>query len=164
MGKNIEIDPGNLICSYAEGNEFKLENAHSSIPLRDPDEELRFAEMPILEEICKYCGTRLKQVNIGGKSKGFITVLHKSLDLNYCNICGWWYLVRSEVEKHITGRHFIINIVEGNAKYYDVEAYNVPIVELRNFLKSHPNNLALVNPYRFELLMKDCFEDFFGPC
>lgn len=164
MGNKIKIAPEKLICSYREGSEVEIEDGHSSIPLRDPDDELRIAHMPTFTDTCKYCRTRLSQANFGSKDKGIITVLEKSIDLYYCKRCGWWFLVRSEGQKHYTGRHFIINTIEGNAKYYEVDSYNVPIVELRNFLKYHPHNLAHVNPYRFELLMKDCFEDFFGHC
>jgi hypothetical protein len=71
-----------LICSYAEGYEYQLEDGYSSIPLRGPDEELRIAVMPTFTDNCKYCGAQLNQVNLRSKYKSFIKVLEKFIDLD----------------------------------------------------------------------------------
>lgn len=161
--KKTKLEYDQLICCYGEGSENEVEDGHSSIPLRDPDDELIIPEKPKSPENCRYCNTRLNKTELGRKYKGFFTVTEKYLDLYYCINCGWWFLERLEEESHFTGNHFIVNVIEGAVKYYNVDSYDVPIVELRNYLKRHPNDVAYVDPYRFELLMQDCFKDYFGP-
>ncbi|OGP51598.1 MAG: hypothetical protein A2Y79_08830 [Deltaproteobacteria bacterium RBG_13_43_22] len=161
--EKIKLESDQLICSYGEGSKNEIEDGYSSIPLRDIEDELIIPEIPTYSDSCKYCNSSLKLFRIGSKSKGFITVTDKHLDLYCCINCGWWFLERLEEESHFTGNHFIVNNIEGAVKYYNVDSYDVPIVELRNYLKRHPNDIAYVNPYRFELLMQDCFKDYFGP-
>lgn len=162
--KKIEIEAEKLICSYASANKKQIEDGHSTIPLRDPDEELVIPEKPKSPETCIYCNANLYKAKLGEKYKGFFTPIEKYLYLYYCINCGWWLIERLEEEIHFTGNHFIYNKIEGVVKHYNIDSYEVPIIDLRNYLKKHPNDIALVNPYRFELLMQDCFKDYFGSC
>lgn len=80
-----------------------------------------------------------------------------------CDSCGYWQLDKTStwwndlatlegqdrIQKHSILRHF------------DIESVNIPILSLREYLKSKPNLIYKVTPKNMELLVQSVFSDFF---
>jgi len=113
---------------------------------------------------CPYCNSLTK-------AKEYIYGIH----LFECEKCGWWSVIRAVEEVKLKFSEFkklylvddgIKNVSEfkkskiykGLLKKYPVNSLEVPIDELRNFLKKHPNNMAFTHPTAFEKLMTDCIK------
>jgi hypothetical protein len=87
--------------------------------------------------------------------------------LHCCPQCGWWAL---ESESHCNieyvgdgGGYFqnSYRLISAVSRRYDLSRSDIPIQELRRWLKKHPDHVAHVDPFLFEKLMADCFSDFY---
>ncbi len=106
----------------------------------------------LVSEKCIYCSNKLEQIKYTKES------LYKTSIISLCQHCGWW----REKESQAMGQDSCqINIKFGEAKYYHTDSIDVPIEDLRNHLKKHPNNLANINPYKFEHLMADVLKSYY---
>ncbi len=78
--------------------------------------------------------------------------------LAWCAYCGWWRLKRTRV---LGPDVCEIDATVGVAKRYDVSDPEVPIQELRRFLRRNPLHAAHTHPTAFERLVCDCLASAF---
>ncbi|MBE0639409.1 MAG: restriction endonuclease [Bacteroidales bacterium] len=121
---------------------------------------------------CFYCNSLLHKETLVSKGEQ-VGILYESwkgdsiTDIVYsCNNCGWWVIHRKYC--HEGGIFTLDNdkslYIVGSVMDYNIHDINIPIKLARNYLKKNPKDLANINPFRFELLIKDCFEDLYGNC
>lgn len=101
-----------------------------------------------IDIICPYCSSLAIQ-------RDFAFGINTSLFI--CEKCGWWTTIRA-----IEGGGFSAfkksEVFRGILKKYPIDSLDVPIKELRYFLKRHPSNMAFSHPTVFEKLMVDCIK------
>lgn len=76
-------------------------------------------------------------------------------DLSVCRQCGWW----TEVVGSKGFGWADCKWNDGKLKTYDIASLEVPLSELRSYLRRHPDDVAHVNPFHFERLVADCVKD-----
>src|SRR5262245_35375088 len=149
---------GPLLCSYSFAGEDRglFGGTKGGTYLDQPSFGRR------VSGLCSYCSSKMSREEV--QSKLLESNRAAYLYLLRCMSCGWWVLHREVVD---TAREFgnsFEDQVFGEAKYYRIDSLDIPLRELRSFLGRHPNHLANVNPTAFELLMRDCLVDAYGPC
>ncbi len=77
-----------------------------------------------------------------------------------CGHCGWWQVISGVGGYGIKA----CKTHRGRLKEYPVNSLDVPLGELRSYLREHPNDVAFVNPTAFERLMADCLRDKYDSC
>jgi len=98
---------------------------------------------------CPYCSSS----TIGQDyTFGFNTSLY------VCEKCGWWTSIKA-IEGVGFSAYKKSEIHKGLLKTYPINSLEVPINELRVFLKNHPNHMAFTHPTAFEKLMADCIKN-----
>lgn len=151
----------NLICSYTE---FVKQNTRSRHESHFEDQIFTGATPRHLgdsREACVYCAHDMFRKRLCG-DRGRSRKDGRRIDFSICANCGWWYAMDRSFGNH--GTADFVAEASGIARHYDVSSLEVPLAELRRHLVRHPHDLAHVDPRRFELLMKACLEDSFGPC
>lgn len=99
---------------------------------------------------CPFCSSKMR-------SRSDEEEIHVLAD---CETCGFWRVVnlkRTGGFKNATE----VPAWRGVAKQYEVEALDVPLADLRRFLRRHPTHLAHVNPVVFEELIAECLKSAF---
>ncbi|WP_158213500.1 restriction endonuclease [Mycobacterium avium] len=124
----------------------------SQRPWTDEDERLR----TLGQMRCIYCANDLSVEHLYASESS-----RDTLELGACPACGWWRLYRIVVGGQDNTSH---EIKVADAKVYDVGAIDAPLAELRQYLRTHPSNLAHINPFAFERLIGDCLRDEFTDC
>jgi restriction system protein len=77
-----------------------------------------------------------------------------------CESCGFWRVVHvKNIGGFKNGEPVVAS--RGVAKLYHVDSLEVPLADLRRFLKRNPSHLAHVNPFVFEELIADCLRSAF---
>lgn len=152
------------LCTYVES---KFVN--SSLGHWRPDEEpyIKFYESDTRRRLakCAFCRGPMQTV-VSEKWRGEINrdSVFTKLEVRLCRICGWWLLTGTAPMIGPEGGMLDQKQLIGLAKRYKISAFDAPLEELRRFLEKHPENLAHVNPTRFEMLLRDCIEDAYAPC
>lgn len=147
------------ICSYMVASNAVKEKGNMWMA---PFPTHKMAGVTSSGDNCPYCLSPLEKRVIFRWSEALSNGL---MNLYVCPICGWWE--RSERNAWATEQNGEIWSVEyyiGQAKHYDISDIDVPIQDLRRFLRRHPTYLAYVNPIAFEKLMADCLKSMYGPC
>jgi hypothetical protein len=108
----------------------------------------------LARDSCRYCGSQLLRNSL-------LSECHYSRDVARCPECGWWRLKECTVGGQ---DNVYIELVHGEAKHYSIDALEVPILDLRSYLKRHPIDMGLINPVVFEHLIRDCLRSAFAPC
>lgn len=72
-----------------------------------------------------------------------------------CEHCGWWQVVSGGGGYGLKS----CKTHRGRLKEYPVNSLDVPLGELRAYLRKHPSDVAFVDPTVFERLMGDCLRD-----
>jgi hypothetical protein len=85
---------------------------------------------------------------------------HEVYVLADCEVCGFWRVVNLERSSGFQ-RAVGSPAWRGVAKIYEISDFDVPIADLRRFLKRHPTHLAHVNPFVFEELVAECLKSVF---
>ena len=98
-----------------------------------------------LDIICPYCSSFTTQRDFGYYS------------LFNCEKCGWWTTIHAS-EGGGFSAYKKSKVYKGILKKYPIDSLEIPINELRDFLKKHPNNMAFTHPTVFEKLMADCIK------
>jgi hypothetical protein len=109
--------------------------------------------MILLESMdCPYCSS------IANGKYGVVDV-HTAL--YECKKCGWWELVRVIVNKEVESLFGFswCGINKGILKRYPINSLEVPMEELRKYLKNHPSDMAYTNTTAFEKLMAHCIRE-----
>lgn len=102
---------------------------------------------------CKYCNH--KMTDMKDKNDKYF--------LEFCENCGFWKAISiGNLGGFRDG--WPASARRGIAKTYNVQSINVPINDLRRFLRKNPKHLANVNPFVFEELMLDCLKSAFPSC
>lgn len=80
-----------------------------------------------------------------------------------CNVCGFWRIANTKI---LGGFHsaYELSARRGVAKIFRVDDIDIPLSDLKRFLKKNPKNLAHVNPDAFECLISDCLRAAFPQC
>ncbi|MBR1231697.1 restriction endonuclease [Bradyrhizobium sp. AUGA SZCCT0182] len=77
-----------------------------------------------------------------------------------CESCGFWRVAHiKNVGGFQSGEPVLAS--RGVAKLYEVDSLDVPLADLRRFLKRDPLHLAHVNPFVFEELVASCLRSVF---
>lgn len=165
----------NSCCSYeACGEEHSNSSFHRSTSRTEEFNRLS------LSRKCIYCDSELSmhrldkylppvsKNNATAESvrEGHYQHDFSSLELKNCDCCGWWlldyglsytiYYPSKGVPVHRS------KFLYGEVKHYDIGCLEIPLAALRVHLANKPNQLAYLNPTKFELLMQDCFSEYFG--
>jgi hypothetical protein len=77
-----------------------------------------------------------------------------------CEACGFWRVVNLERSGGFKNGAEVA-AWRGVVKLYELKALNVPLADLRRFLRGHPAHLAHVNPIVFEELIAECLKSAF---
>lgn len=124
-------------------------------------EEVRLGRVLTKTEHCLYCGTGL----IMGKTAE-LRMYNRSHVWQYrtaeCPRCGWWCVTYKFEERLFAwdaDEYFHAYAV---MRRFDPLALSTPLSLARDYLNRNPHKLARFDPYRFEDLMADCLEDYFG--
>jgi hypothetical protein len=134
----------NCVLSYAEAEKFEAKAFFYDHDLAEYNPEKTPKQYR-----CLYCDAWAERSDPEWRRYLFV-----------CKNCGWWQIV-------FGGGGFGVKSVKthrGKLREYPVDALDVPLTELRAYLRRHPNDVALVNPKAFERLMGDCLKDKYGPC
>ena len=132
------------MLSYSEAEDFDAD-----LFFYDHDLSERDTEKSSKRYHCLYCDMITQRTDPDSDKYLFV-----------CGHCGWWQLISGG------GNHGLkpCKMHRGLLKEYPVDSLDVPLRELRAYLKKHPNNVAYVNPTVFERLMRDCLRDKYDPC
>lgn len=133
-----------VVCSYSEsealawyGDSHDFELMHLGFHWRD----------------CPFCESKMRSST--DEPEHFV--------LANCEFCGFWRVVdTSGLGGFHNGRE--LSAHRGIAKRFQVDDLEVPISDLKRFLRGNPTHLAHVNPYAFEDLIRDCLRAAFPGC
>lgn len=124
-------------------------------------EEVRLGRLLGRADHCLYCGSRL--------SKGKTAELRmpmRSRVWQYltavCPACGWWCVTYKFEERLFAWDADEYYHAYAVMRRFDPLALSTPLSLAREYLSRNPHKLARFDPYRFEDLMADCLEDYFG--
>ena len=132
------------VISYAEAEIFDAE-----LFFYDHDLTTMDLEKTCKQYHCLYCQYLTKRDEPSSSQYLFV-----------CDHCGWWQLITGS-----GGFGFkSCKTHRGCLKKYPVDSLDVPLADLRAYLRHHPTDVAHVNPTAFERLMGDCLKDKYGPC
>jgi HJR/Mrr/RecB family endonuclease len=102
---------------------------------------------------CPFCAS--KMWSITDEKERFV--------LAHCEICGFWRVVSTDgLGSFHTSRE--LSAHRGVAKLFQIDGLDVPLSDLKRFLRQNPAHLAHVNPYAFEDLVADCLRAAFPQC
>lgn len=122
---------------------------------------------------CFYCKKDIQETNLRkDKSFDFPALFSKSIFFNdflthqlyECSFCGWWTIHIEQIAYEIGGILVDRKFILGSLSEYDISDFDLPIKLAREYLKEHPKIISNYDPFKFELLIKDCFEDLYGNC
>jgi hypothetical protein len=106
--------------------------------------------------LCPYCRSRLGKKQ---KEKAIVSNGCWNINIRHCDACGWWCTVEDyEVLEGGEAGYLVVNSILKKFKTSDL---GVPVRELRNHLKKHPEALFNLHPRKFEELIAGVFSDFF---
>ena len=140
------------ICSYIFSSYARSyhDDVWPSLPYTDGDREF-----DLLRSIeCRYCGASMETVLVPDPTA-------TSREALVCGVCGYWFLQRKVVGSQ---DNVDIGLTIGEARHYDIDELDIPIADLRRYLRAKPNDVAHVNPFAFEKLVANCVRSAFGSC
>jgi hypothetical protein len=140
------------ICSYTFASRTRSyrDDVWPSLPYTDEDREIDL----LRAHNCRYCGEILKFTDVPDS-----TATSRSAYL--CSVCGYWF-----VERQVVGGqdNIDIGLTIGEAYHYAIDELEIPVSDLRRYLRLNPDDVAHINPFAFERLVADCVKSAFGPC
>ena len=102
---------------------------------------------------CPFCASKMRSVT--DDPEQFV--------LANCEVCGFWRVVDTDgLGSFHAARK--LSAHRGVAKVFRVDGLDIPLSDLKRFLRHNPTNLAHVNPYAFEGLVADCLRTAFPQC
>ncbi len=136
--------PMKRICSYTFSSYTSSyrNDVWPSLPYTEGDREFDL----LRSSVCRYCGARMEAIAIHDPT----ATLREAC---VCSVCGYWFIQR----KVVSGQDNIdIGLTIGEARHYDIDELEIPISDLRRYLRTNPDDVAHVNPFAFEKLVADC--------
>lgn len=127
------------VLSYSEAEKFQADAFFYDHDLteRDPEKSSK-------QYHCLYCNAMAVRSEPNRRHYLFV-----------CHNCGWWQVVFGRGGWGIKS----CKTHRGKLKEYPLNSLDVPLSELRAYLKRHPDDVAFVNPTAFEQLMANCLRD-----
>lgn len=117
--------------------------------------------------ICRYCKSGLskrldrEQRFDGGVRYGHAIYLSFTQTALVCPSCGWWVLFGDRDD--IDGENYATDslLFEGILKRFELTDKEVPMNELRKYLRRNITGIRHINPTAFERLICDVYRDFY---